>query len=163
ALANDTQAVLPADYTFTTADAGTHTFSTTLFKTAGASSPFILVMDAVNHVSSVANLVVTPLAASSLTVSGLSSQAIAAGWGSVTVTALDVFGNGATGYTGTVQFSSSDPRAAFPADYTFTAGDQGTHTFVVTFKSPGTQSIRVTDTTNPALTSTESGIAVSPG
>ena len=42
---------------------------------------------------------------------------------SVTVTALDQYGNVATGYTGTVHFTSSDGQAVLPANYTFTAGD----------------------------------------
>ena len=45
----------------------------------------------------------------------------------VTVTAVDAAGNTDPGYTGTVHFSSSDPLAQLPADYTFTAGDQRRH------------------------------------
>ena len=41
----------------------------------------------------------------------------------------DAFGNTATGYTGTVHFTSTDGQAVLPADYTFTAGDAGIHTF----------------------------------
>ena len=51
---------------------------------------------------------------------------------SFTVTAHDGYGNVATGYTGTVRFSSSDPKAVLPANYTFTTGaeqDNGVHTF----------------------------------
>src|SRR5262249_35737459 len=58
--------------------------------------------------------------------------------GTVTLTAKDSFGNVATGYRGTVHFSSSDPRAILPADYTFTAADAGLHTFSATFKTAGT-------------------------
>src|SRR5262249_37743910 len=47
----------------------------------------------------------------------------------LTVTALDSFGNVMTGYTGTVHFGSSDPRAVLPADYTFNATDAGVHAF----------------------------------
>jgi hypothetical protein len=48
----------------------------------------------------------------------------------VTVVATDPYGNTDTGYTGTVHFSSADPYGAgLPADYTFTAADQGVHTF----------------------------------
>ena len=41
----------------------------------------------------------------------------------ITVTALDAFNNMATGYTGTVHFTSSDPGSgvSVPANYTFTA------------------------------------------
>ena len=48
---------------------------------------------------------------------------------SVTVTAEDAYDNAATGYTGTVHFTSSDGQAVLPGDYTFTAGDAGAHTF----------------------------------
>ena len=52
----------------------------------------------------------------------------------------------ATGYTGTVHFTSSDAQAGLPANYTFTGGDAGTHVFSVTLKTAGTQSITATDT-----------------
>jgi hypothetical protein len=64
----------------------------------------------------------------------------------VTVTALDAYGNIATGYVGTIYFTSSDSKAILPSDYTFVAGDAGgVHTFTVTFKSSGTQTLTATD------------------
>jgi hypothetical protein len=67
----------------------------------------------------------------------------------VTVTAVDMFGQTALGYTGTVTFSTTDPDPGvmLPADYTFTLGDQGTHTFGGGFAlmTPGTWSITATD------------------
>src|SRR5262249_18184394 len=61
---------------------------------------------------------------------------------SVTVTAQDSYGNAATGYTGTVHFSSTDPQATLPADYTFTAADNGAHAFSgVVFRSAGDQTL----------------------
>ena len=48
---------------------------------------------------------------------------------SVTVTAVDQYGNVKTGFSGTVHFTSTDPSATLPADYTFLSGDAGTHTF----------------------------------
>ena len=54
---------------------------------------------------------------------------------------MDAFGNTATGYLGTVHFTSSDGPAVLPANYTFIAGDNGVHTFTtVTLKTAGTQS-----------------------
>jgi FG-GAP-like repeat len=163
AMTSDTQAVLPADYTFTAADAGTHTFSATLFKTAGTSSPFLSAKDVATGVSSLKNVSVTPLAPVSLSMSSLPSPLVAGTPASVTVTALDTFGNVASGYTGTVHFSSSDAQAVLPADYTFTAADAGRHTFTSILKTVGTQSLTVADTANAAFTSTQSGIAVVPG
>src|SRR5262249_9806828 len=54
--------------------------------------------------------------------------------GSFTLTALDSSGNVAIGYQGTVVFGSSDGAATLPAAYTFTAADNGVHTF--TFPRP---------------------------
>jgi hypothetical protein len=55
----------------------------------------------------------------------------------ITVTVHDINGNLMTGYTGTLNFTSSDTGAytVLPADYTFTPSDQGTHTFTVTLTS----------------------------
>jgi hypothetical protein len=152
ALANDTQAVLPADYTFAAADDGTHTFTATLTKSAGASSPFIAATDAAIGVHSSANIAVTPLAAVSLSTSVASTTPVEIP-ANVVVSALDQFGNVATGYTGTVHFASSDPQAVLPADYTFTAADAGHHTFTATLNTAGTQTVSVTDTANPAFSS----------
>jgi hypothetical protein len=152
ALANDAQAVLPADYTFTAADAGTHTFTATLTKTAGATSPFIAATDVATGVHSSANIAVSPLAAVSLSMSVASTTPVHIPT-SVVVSALDQYGNVATGYVGTVHLASSDPQAVLPADYTFTAADAGRHTFTATLNTAGTQTLSVTDTVNPAFSS----------
>jgi hypothetical protein len=71
---------------------------------------------------------------------------------SVTVTAQDWFGNTATGYTGTVHFTGTDLIATLPADYTFISsfpfegGDNGVHTFQVTFETSGNQTVTLTGT-----------------
>ena len=66
-----------------------------------------------------------------------------------TVTAKDPFGNVATGYAGTVSFTSTDGQAVLPASYTFTTGTGGDylfgHTFNVTFKTVGTHTATATD------------------
>src|SRR5262249_12770332 len=77
-----------------------------------------------------------------------------------TVTALDSSGNPLPSYTGTVHFTSSDPQAVLPADYTFTAADQGVHTFSATLKTAGSQAVSVRDAT-ASITGVESGITVS--
>ena len=144
----DGQAVLPADYTFTAADQGKHTFQVT-FKTTGAQS--VSVTDNANGaLKASANVSVTS-SAQLVTISGLGQSATAGSAQSVTVTLTDSFGNVITGYVGTVHFTSTDGQALLPADYTFTAADQGKHTFQVTFKTTGAQSVSVTDTANSAL------------
>ena len=42
--------------------------------------------------------------------------------------------------------TSTDPQAVLPANYPFTAANDGTHTFTVTFKTSGSQAITATDT-----------------
>jgi hypothetical protein len=70
----------------------------------------------------------------------------------VTVQAVDIFGQVAFGYTGTVTFSVTDPDPAvvLPFDYTFTADDQGTHTFTggFTLITPGPWTLTVADLAN---------------
>ena len=65
---------------------------------------------------------------------------------SITVRAEDVYGNTASGYTGTVGFSSSDPNAFLPSSYQFTANDFGAKTLGgVILRASGTQTITVSD------------------
>jgi hypothetical protein len=158
---SDPQAVLPAAYTFTSADAGVHTFGATL-KTAGAQS--ITATDLTTGMVSGtdAGITVNAAAASTLSVSGFPSPTTAGVAGSFTVTARDPYGNIATGYPGTLHFTSSDPQAVLPANYTFTASDAGVHRFSATLKTAGTQSITATDTTTASITATDAAIAVNP-
>jgi len=69
----------------------------------------------------------------------------------ITVTAFDTSDNVDTGYTGTIHFTSSDASSSIilPADYTFLAGDNGTHTFTNGAKlvTSGNQTIKVSDGT----------------
>jgi DNA-binding beta-propeller fold protein YncE len=81
----------------------------------------------------------------------------------LTLTVRDPAGELATGYRGTVHFSSTDPGAGLPADYAFTAADAGVHTFAVTFNNPGTHSVSVTDAAGLPLTASQSGITVHGG
>jgi hypothetical protein len=97
------------------------------------------------HFDEVAVLLNAPNAAVGLSVTADAS--IPAGSPlAVTVTALTEAGNVATGYVGTVHFTSTDPAANLPDNYTFTAADNGTHTFDVTFHSLGNRTLTVTDT-----------------
>jgi len=65
---------------------------------------------------------------------------------------VDAYGNVVTGYVGTLSFSSSDATANLPRSYTFTAADQGVHTFTgLRLKKRGNQTITATDTLNSAL------------
>ena len=80
-----------------------------------------------------------------------------------TVTALIRAAAPITGYAGTVHFTSTDSQAVLPANYTFTAANDGTHTFTVTFKTAGIEAITATDIVNQAIVGTEENFTVSPG
>ena len=82
---------------------------------------------------------------------------------SATLTAYDGNYNVATGYTGTVRFTSTDGAATLPLDYTFTGGDAGVHTFPAGFvlRTPGAQIVTFTDTANAMITGSV-GVSVGP-
>jgi hypothetical protein len=158
---SDANAGIPADYTFVAGDSGAHTFSATL-NTAGTHS--ITATDTVigSITGTQSNIACNPAGAATLVVSGFASPTSAGAAHNFTVTAKDGFGNTATGYTGTVHFTTSDVNAGIPADYTFVAGDSGTHTFSAILNTAGTQAITATDTGNGLITGTQSGITCNP-
>jgi hypothetical protein len=109
------------------------------------------------------NITVNAAAANNLVVAGFPSSTTAGQAGNFTVTARDPYGNIATGYLGTLHFTSSDGNAALPANYTFTANDAGVHTFSATLTKAGTQFITAVDNVFASLSASETGIVVSPG
>src|SRR5439155_347189 len=148
----DSQAILPANYTFTAADNGVHTFSVT-FKTAGTCSLTAIDTAADRKSVTKGSLVDTAAAPSSqrmvnavLRVTGYPSPATMGMAGTFAVTAMDSYGNTASGYRGTVHFSSNDSQAVLPANYTFAAADNGVHSFSAAFKTAGTCSLTAIDT-----------------
>src|SRR5262249_8174624 len=70
-----------------------------------------------------------------------------------TVTSRDSSNNVATGYHGTVHFTSTDGQAIPPSDYTFQDADNGIHTFTAIMRTAGMQTIMVQDTADGSLTS----------
>src|SRR5207253_3229386 len=135
---SDAQAVagagLPANYTFVAGDNGVHVFTNGVtLKTVGSRT--VTAADTVTSTITGATnpITVTAAGASTLTVVASPLVSTAGSSISVTVTAKDQFSNTATGYTGTVHFTSSDAQAVagagLPANYTFVAGDNGVHVF----------------------------------
>jgi parallel beta-helix repeat protein len=160
---SDGKAALPPDYIFSSLDAGGHTFTATL-KTAGSRS--LTVADAANSLlKGKFTATVIPAAASNFLVSGFPSPIYVGVESGFTVKARDPFNNVATAYTGAVHFTSSDAQAALPADYTFTAADQGVHNFAATLYTATTgtvtpRSITVTDKVSSTITGTQTKITV---
>jgi hypothetical protein len=64
------------------------------------------------------------------------------------IVALDANNHVATGYTGTVHFTSTDSSAVLPSDITFAAGDNGRRMFTVTFNTVGVETLSAVDAVN---------------
>ncbi|MGC4115890.1 MAG: hypothetical protein QM765_15115 [Myxococcales bacterium] len=156
---SDTEATLPARYVFTASDNGVHEFNVVLRK---AGTQTVTATDVSVSAAGRATVTVTGAEAASFTVEGVLSPFTAGTKGSVTVTAKDAFENVATGYLGTLHFTSDDGAAVLPANYLFVAGDNGTHTFTdgVQLFGAGTHSVTATDATASAITGKQTGITV---
>jgi hypothetical protein len=148
-------AVLPPDSNLSR---GAGTFSVTL-ATAGPQT--ITVSDAANSITKTVNVNVTPGPAAALTLATPASVKMNQPF-NVTLTVKDAFGNVASGYRGTMHFSTSDvsPLVKLPANYSFTAADSGAHVFSATLQTPPSQTITVADVANSSLSTTSGAIAV---
>jgi hypothetical protein len=149
----------PQDYTFTATDQGVHTFAVTL-DTAGSQT--VTASDATNGFTATTTVTVQPVAATHLGVTTSTNTTTAGTAINVTVTALAADGSTAVGYTGTVHFTSSDPQAGLSADYTFVATDEGVHTFQVTLKTAGGQTVTATDASNANVAGVSPTVTVNP-
>ncbi len=166
--------IQPPSANFTAASKGTLIFGMS-FKTPGDQSITAYEPAAPAVSGTESNILVSPAAAKTLVISdsGIPTAGVPF---PVTVTALDPYGNVATGYTGTIKLSSSDsaaslpvtyngnvPAAPVPATYTFAPEQQGAGTFYVTFGTSGAQSLTATDSKTSTITGTASGLAVQAG
>lgn len=151
---SDLQAQLPGPTTLTN---GTVTVQVIL-RTAGNQT--ISVSDAAHVLNSgMGSVTVNAAQLAQLTVSSVSASITAGTAFNITVSGADPFNNVVASYTGTVHFTSSDPRAILPADAKV---QNGTGSFSVTLKTAGGQTITATDTANASLAAT-GGITVTPG
>jgi hypothetical protein len=152
---NDPQAVLPGNARLTN---GTGTFAATL-KTVGTDR-YLRVFDraTLTITGAQTGIIVTPAAARRLVVSGFPLTTQAGVAHSFTVTARDAYGNVATGYAGTVAFTSDDRLASLP---TAAPLSQGVGTFTATLRTVGgNHFLRATDTATPSIRGSETGITV---
>ncbi|WP_224240688.1 Ig-like domain-containing protein [Hyalangium gracile] len=124
---------------------GVATFSTLRVDTAGSGYRFQASSGSLPTVQSNA-FAIQPAPGASLELVGLSLPQTAGTPGTVKLTVHDAFNNVATGYLGTVHFTSSDAQAVLPADYTFSATDMGTAEFSVELRTAGPQSVTVSGT-----------------
>ncbi len=153
----DPNATLPADYTFTAGDRSTHVFTVT-YNTEADTTQTVTASDGTFSASATAS-VTGPAVTFALDFFTPFYQGIPS---ALMVHALDVFGNAAAGYRGTVHFTSTDPAAVLPDDYTFTDTDAGRHTFQVTFFTVGNQAVGVYDANDPTVAGGSGPIEVDP-
>ncbi len=109
-------------------------------------------------VSGSTNLTVISAAVTNFVLTGMPSSITAGMPFNVTVTAEGPTGNTATGFTGTVHFSSSDGQAVLPPNSTLT---NGVGIFSVTLRTAGNRTVTAEDTNN-AIPSATSTINVTP-
>jgi hypothetical protein len=141
---SDPHALLPADAALTD---GTGSFSATL-ETAGTRSLTATDAAIASLTGTQSSIRVNPGVASSLRIAAPSTVSPGVPF-TFTITALDAYGNVATGYSGTIRFSSSDKKAALPGYAILT---NGTGSFTATLTTKGNQTLMVTDIASPGLT-----------
>lgn len=112
------------------------------------------------------------LASGSLIISGISNPLPAGSDSSVTVRALDNEGNLATGYRGTIHFTTGDnnPNVLLPNNYTFISSDNGQSTFdgetfgqIIRLITLGEQTVSVNDIITSQMIGIQNGILVTAG
>jgi hypothetical protein len=156
---SDSQATLPSDYTFTSTDSGRHAFTDGVtLRTAG--TQIIRVEDVAAALTGSNTVAVRPGTATHLSVTAPTTVTAGVAF-NFTVVALDAFGNQATGYRGTVHFTSSDPATAvLPIPYTFTGHDAGKYIFQGVFNKLGFDYLTATDSAEGSITGTQTDILV---
>ena len=144
---SDATATLPANFTFTSADAGQHTFSVTF---GLASSQSLFVTD--GRANGSATFTVSAGAGAACSLIDLPGTAAAGAQVGFLVAVRDAFGNLATGYTGTIAISATDAAAQLPAPATYTATDAGARAFAIQLRTAGTQTVTAKDAALASLT-----------
>lgn len=149
----DGQATLPANSTLIS---GTGTFPATL-KTAGSQTITATDTGTPTITGTSGAITVSAGSAASLVVTAPANATVDVPI-NVTVTAKDSYNNVATGFTDTVNFSSTDGSAVLPTPSTLT---NGAGTFSATLKTTGSQTVTATDAANASIKGTSGAITVS--
>lgn len=115
--------------------------------------------------SATASQVVTVTSKYSLLVTGVSDPVKGGVPSSVTVQAVDYLGNSQNDYNGTIHFSSDDPYAQLPQNFTVSSAMQSRYTFVngVTMVSTGERCVTVVDVADSNIAGSQCGISVDQG
>ena len=148
-------------YNFTAADNGVHTFAAP--QGAQYNTPGVYTITATSGAATGTSNQITVIGVDGFTIVAAPANLLVGQDAGFTITAV-YKGAVATGFTGTVTFSTTDPKAVFLGSsntYTFTSADAGVHTFApaqgVQFNSLGTFTINASDGT---LTGVSNNIVV---
>jgi hypothetical protein len=150
---------LPANYTFTSADNNSHTFSNAITPRSAGSQTFTVTDTLAGGFTGSAQVTVTNNVDGYFTVSGPTSASSGVPF-NFTITALSGSGSLNSSYSGTVHFTSSDPQATLPADATLA---NGVGTLPATLRTAGVQTILAADTANSGIAGLSNNIPVLPG
>src|SRR5713101_2964808 len=153
----------PANHTFLAGENGVFTGGGVALKTAGPQTVTATDNVTASITGTSAAVTVTPAAATSFTVTTSASAVTAGNALNFTVKPRDPFNNVDTNYRGTANFASTDAQVAFTAtSHLFVAGDIGSFTGNVTFKTAGPQTVTAKDSVTLSITGTSSAVTVNP-
>ena len=91
-------------------------------------------------------LLTASTAATAFTLTGVPAIVTAGVSETLTLTAVDSLGQPATGYVGTVKFTTTDGKMSIPANVSFSPLTGDSQTLHVTFKTAGPETLTATDT-----------------
>ena len=156
----DSNAVVPVDYVFISANAGLKTLPSTLTWTTAGSQTLTVVDVATAALNGQKSVTVVPAGIAALLLTG-STNATAGSVDLLTITAVDGYNNLATSYAGTIHLSSSDAQAIVPTNMVFIPSNHAVVSTGIVFAQAGSQNVTVVDIGNSNDTATLGGITVS--
>ena len=156
---SDPNAVLPRDQALFASDGGHKTLTGLIFTTAGPQQLRVGLGDLA--VTVLVNVAPGPARRLQLTGPATATAGVPS---ALLLTVRDAYDNRATGYVGSVDVRSSDPQAS-PASQVavLDASAAGLANLALTFRTAGTQSVRMSDARDPSLSGTSAPVQVAPG
>jgi hypothetical protein len=163
----DSAAIMPANYTFTGADSGVHTFvGAAQFQTTGAQTLSVVNVstDTPLKRGDKAMTILPARTADSMSV-GVYQVPAESVPEDVTVTVFDQYGDLFVNYTGTVTFSTNrSGEVTLPPDYDFVLADAGVHTIAggLTFTGIYWFAVNASDLSDSSIAGSQTNIWVGP-
>ena len=140
---SDPGVTTPLTYTFAASDHGIHVFKET-FATAGTWT-VTATDDANSSLTGTASINVNPAPVATHFAVFADGSVFSGRPFTLEIVALDASNHRVRNYAGTVHLSSSVSGETLPADYTFTAADEGEHEFQITLNTLGADTLAASD------------------